>query len=116
MAQQHCSPPKTNVPLVIDNGSLTIKAGYAGDQSPRLTVPTVVGRSGDKVYVGEEIKGKEGLTLEYPIVRGTIKNWDGMTEVKKFLMCTKNLNFTVDLEVCFEGVESEYCCQSYPFD
>lgn len=82
MAQQHCPPPKENVPVVIDNGSHTIKAGYAGDQAPRLVVPTVLARSGDKVYVGEEAKSKAAeLTLEYPIVGGAIKNWDGMTEV-----------------------------------
>ena len=30
--------------IVIDNGSFTIKAGFAGDDSPKTFFPTVVGR------------------------------------------------------------------------
>ena len=30
--------------IVIDNGSATMKAGFAGDDAPRTVFPTVVGR------------------------------------------------------------------------
>lgn len=74
-----CPPPKVNPPVVIDNGSYTIKAGYAGDRIPRLTIPTAIGREDGKVLVGDECKDKPNL--EYPIQRGVIKNWDAMIEV-----------------------------------
>ena len=76
-----CSPPKENPSVVIDNGSHTIKAGYAGDRAPRVTIPTVIARNGDKVLVGDEAKGQSDLSLQYPIVRGTITDWDAMIEV-----------------------------------
>ena len=30
--------------LVIDNGSHTFKAGFAGDDAPKILFPTIVGR------------------------------------------------------------------------
>ena len=49
-------------PVVIDNGSAMCKAGFSGDDAPRSSFPSLVGRSkygnimvgmNDKVYVGE---------------------------------------------------------------
>ena len=36
--------------IVIDNGSFTIKAGFAGDDSPKTFFPTVVGRPKPQVW------------------------------------------------------------------
>ena len=50
--------------IVIDNGSGTIKAGFAGDEQPKRCEPTIVGRhrnpsimlGGDQkeLYIGDE--------------------------------------------------------------
>lgn len=37
------------VPLVVDNGSFTIKAGFAGDSEPTSVIPTIVGKPKDQV-------------------------------------------------------------------
>jgi centractin len=34
----------TNQPIVIDNGSGVIKAGFAGEDSPSVYFPSIVGR------------------------------------------------------------------------
>eukprot|EP00924_Labyrinthula_sp_SR-Ha-C_P015235 augustus_masked-scaffold_9-processed-gene-12.7-mRNA-1 protein AED:0.33 eAED:0.33 QI:0/-1/0/1/-1/1/1/0/378 len=78
--------------LVIDNGSGRIKAGFAGDDKPRINFPTVVGRPkipGIMVgmeqrdcFVGDEAYSKRGvLKLKYPVEHGIINNWDDMEKV-----------------------------------
>ena len=57
--------------VVIDNGSNTIKAGFAGDDAPRSVFSTVVGRprvpgivvgmDQQHVFMGEEAKTKKDI-------------------------------------------------------
>jgi actin len=57
--------------VVIDNGSGTLKAGFAGDDAPRAVFSTVVGRpkvpgimvglDDKEVYVGGEAQQKRGV-------------------------------------------------------
>ena len=42
-------PRSDSLPLVIDNGSGLVKAGFAGDESPRVVFPSIVGRVRHKV-------------------------------------------------------------------
>eukprot|EP01133_Synstelium_polycarpum_P015085 gene15085-17859_t len=68
----------SGTPVVINNGSDTIKAGFAGEVTPRVVIPAVVGRPkalihlGLKdIYIGQEaLDKKKLLNLTYPIVKG----------------------------------------------
>jgi actin beta/gamma 1 len=77
--------------VVIDNGSSTIKAGFAGEDAPRCQVPNVVGRSRHPGvsgvmmgletdnFVGEKAVEHRGLLqLTEPVQRGNIVDWDAM--------------------------------------
>ena len=81
-------------PLVIDNGSGMCKAGFAGDDAPRLVFPSIVGRPRDagvmigmditdsNSFVGDDAQSMPSvLTLKYPIDRGIVTNWDDMEKI-----------------------------------
>jgi actin-related protein len=79
-------------PIVIDNGSGMVKAGFAGEDAPRAVFPAVVGRPrynavmagmGQKEsYVGDEALAKKGiLTIRYPIEHGVVTNWNDMEKI-----------------------------------
>ena len=77
--------------MVIDNGSGMCKAGLSGDDAPRSSFPSVVGRPkyenimvgmNKDSYVGEEAQAKKGvLKLSYPIEHGIVNNWDDMKKI-----------------------------------
>uniref|UniRef100_A0A914CIJ6 Actin n=1 Tax=Acrobeloides nanus TaxID=290746 RepID=A0A914CIJ6_9BILA len=76
------------VALVVDNGSGSCKAGFAGKDEPCAVFPSIVGRPRHQCvmikmrqesYIGSIAQAKRGiLTLKYPIEHGMIKNWDDM--------------------------------------
>jgi len=87
MADEQSTPA-----VVIDNGSGMCKAGIAGDDAPRATFPSIVGRpkmpgimvgmDSKDCYVGEEAQAKRGvLALKYPIEHGIVTNWDDMEKI-----------------------------------
>ncbi|XP_042496524.1 actin, clone 302-like [Macadamia integrifolia] len=77
-----------NPPIILDSGSGTIKAGFAGEEAPRTVFPTFVGGlkydgplfeidQRKKNYIGDDAKINRGIcTLRYPIENGIITNWD----------------------------------------
>ncbi|CAL9236567.1 unnamed protein product [Arabidopsis halleri] len=80
------------VPIVCDNGTGMVKAGFAGDDAPRAVFPSVVGRPRHKgvmvgmdekdSFVGDEAQARRGiLTLKYPIEHGVVSNWDDMEKI-----------------------------------
>ena len=79
-------------PVVIDNGSCMVKAGFSGEDVPRAIFPSIVGRPrnqgvmvgmGQKdAYVGDEAQAKrDTLTLRYPIDHGIVTSWDDMEKL-----------------------------------
>ncbi len=89
------------VTVVVDNGSGLCKAGFAGEDVPRVLLPTVIGypRKGKKhgtlgrfvrklktskkdYYVGNEAQLKRNiLDLEWPIEHGLVTNFDDMEKI-----------------------------------
>lgn len=81
--------------IVLDNGSGLSKAGFAGDEAPRVVFPSTVGRprlSGGLLqerglqdsYVGDEGQSRRGvLALSNPIERGIVTNWDDMEKASE---------------------------------
>merc|ERR1712184_106413 len=78
--------------VVIDNGSGMVKAGFAGEETPRAVFPAIVGRpkhasamqgvTQKDCYIGEEANQKRGiLELNYPIAAGIVESWDDMEKV-----------------------------------
>eukprot|EP00455_Lapot_gusevi_P039308 TRINITY_DN4405_c0_g4_i1.p1 TRINITY_DN4405_c0_g4~~TRINITY_DN4405_c0_g4_i1.p1 ORF type:complete len:403 (+),score=66.51 TRINITY_DN4405_c0_g4_i1:101-1210(+) len=72
--------------VVIDAGSNMCKAGFGGDDAPRVVLPTLVLRprkgmmwGSQQAYVGDEYQGRRSkANLKRPIENGVITNWDDM--------------------------------------
>lgn len=82
----------SNQPVVIDNGSGVLKAGFAGSETPKLVCPAFVGRpkhlkvmaggaEGD-IFVGEKANELRGLLrLNYPTSHGIVHDWKDMQHI-----------------------------------
>lgn len=91
-----------NQPVVIDNGSGAIKAGFAGGQVPKCMFPNLVGRpkhvkvmaggiEGD-VFIGKKAEDHRGLlTLKYPMEHGIITDWNEMEMIWRFIYSKEQL-------------------------
>ncbi|KAI9217389.1 actin-2, partial [Blastocladiella britannica] len=86
----------TNQPVVIDNGSGVIKAGFAGDDRPKSYFPSCVGRpkhlrimagavEGD-TFIGRKAQELRGLLrINYPMEHGVITDWEDMERIWEYL-------------------------------
>ena len=91
-------------PIVVDNGSGTCKAGFAGDDAPRVILPSIVVspkhrgavvgiRSENDCFVGDDaetqrrrcvLQKRYHIEFGHPIENGIVTNWEAMEEVDKF--------------------------------
>ncbi len=104
-----------NAPIVLDNGSGTIRAGFAGDDLPKCYFPSFVGRpkhlrvlagalEGD-VFIGQRAQELRGLLkIRYPLEHGIVTNWDDMERIWQYVY-TEELK-TLSEEVCFHLTDS----------
>lgn len=79
-------------PIVMDNGTANIRAGFAGSSQPKVSVSTKVGRTKHQrvmpggaledqqlYFCGEKLDEHRGaFYLEYPMENGAVKGWDAM--------------------------------------
>ncbi|KAJ1964783.1 centractin- actin- protein of the dynactin complex, partial [Dimargaris xerosporica] len=82
----------TNQPVVIDNGSGVIKAGFAGEDKPKCFFSSCVGRpkhvrvlagaaEGD-YFIGRKADELRGLLkIHYPLEHGIVTDWDDMEKI-----------------------------------
>lgn len=85
-----------NTPIVIDNGSGTIRAGYAGEDLPKCYFPSFVGRpkhprvlagglEGD-TFIGNRAQELRGLLkIKYPLEHGVVTDWDDMERIWQYV-------------------------------
>uniref|UniRef100_A0A914WPE1 Uncharacterized protein n=3 Tax=Plectus sambesii TaxID=2011161 RepID=A0A914WPE1_9BILA len=85
-----------NQPVVIDNGSGVIKAGFAGEQAPKCRFPNYVGRpkhtrvmagalEGD-IFIGPKAEEYRGLlSIKYPMEHGVVNDWNDMERVWQYI-------------------------------
>lgn len=105
-----------NQPVVIDNGTATLKAGFAGTSKPKVVIGTKVGRtkhmrimpggaleteqtmsSSDplSMFVGKKLDEHRGsFFLEYPMDKGHVvdKGWDAMEALWEHIYSKPNIN------------------------
>jgi actin-related protein len=81
-----------NNSFVVDNGSDSVRIGYAGDKKPKKSIlnffgiPTTENKLDKKsLYIGtqmlEEVKDKKNLEINFPIKNGIIQNFEQMKTI-----------------------------------
>ncbi|XP_035697278.1 actin-42-like [Branchiostoma floridae] len=85
--------------VVLDCGTDSVKAGFAGEDTPRAVLPTVVGTPRHQnvfigadqqdCYIGDDAMSRRGiLSLRHPIVNRYVKDWDDWEKVIHHVMTT----------------------------
>ena len=94
-----------NQPVVIDNGSGTIKAGFAGDQVPKCFFPSYVGRAKHPrvmiqpgtldadFMIGPRAEEHRGLlTIKYAMEHGVVQDWNDMEKIWQYIYSKEQLS------------------------
>lgn len=90
----------TKPPIVIDNGSYSIKSGFAKEEEPYSVIPTMLGQTKEAnrlevldraaPYIGEEADGKKcELDITYPVKNSVITDFHSMEEIWSYIFGTK---------------------------
>ncbi|OQR71859.1 alpha-centractin-like [Tropilaelaps mercedesae] len=85
-----------NQPVVIDNGSGIIKAGFAGDHVPKCRFSNLIGRPKHKrvmagalegdLFIGPKAEEHRGLlTIRYPMEHGIVNDWNDMEKIWQYI-------------------------------
>lgn len=92
-----------NQPIVIDNGSGIIKAGFAGEDTPKFRFCNYIGfpkhvrvmaggLEGD-VFIGPKAEEHRGLlSIKYPMEHGIVRDWRSMEQVWHYLYSKEQLH------------------------
>ncbi|TKS85087.1 Beta-centractin Actin-related protein 1B [Collichthys lucidus] len=75
-----------NQPVVIDNGSGVIKAGFAGDQIPKYCFPNYLQANPSSRH---EHRGL--LSVRYPMEHGIVKDWNDMERIWQYVYSKEQL-------------------------
>ncbi|KAJ1850548.1 centractin- actin- protein of the dynactin complex [Coemansia sp. RSA 2703] len=86
----------TNQPVVIDNGSGVIKAGFAGDDQPKSFFSSSVGRPKHvrmmagavegEYFIGRQAEELRGLLkVRYPVEHGVVTDWEDMEKIWSYI-------------------------------
>uniref|UniRef100_A0A183BL88 Actin n=1 Tax=Globodera pallida TaxID=36090 RepID=A0A183BL88_GLOPA len=77
-----------NQPVVIDNGSGVVKAGFAGEQAPKCVFGNFVGRPKHVRVMAGALEGdvfieyRGLLSLKYPMEHGIVTDWNDMEKAE----------------------------------
>lgn len=93
--------------IIIDPGALHVRVGFVGEEGPRVTFPTVIGRPKvPGIMVGSEQRDylvgtqatqmSESFKLSYPIRHGGVEDWEDMEKILDHV-------FANELQVSPEG-------------
>lgn len=85
-----------NQPVVIDNGSGVIKAGFAGDQVPKCHFANYMGRPKHvrvmaggvegELFLGPKAEEHRGLlSIRYPMEHGIVNDWNDMERIWQYI-------------------------------
>eukprot|EP01091_Cochliopodium_minus_P011811 TRINITY_DN3444_c0_g1_i1.p1 TRINITY_DN3444_c0_g1~~TRINITY_DN3444_c0_g1_i1.p1 ORF type:complete len:572 (-),score=154.00 TRINITY_DN3444_c0_g1_i1:27-1742(-) len=92
MSEDSTDSEENQPAICIDTGTGSIKAGFAGDTLPKVTMQTLVGKTKAKFkkldpemrdfYFGNEVTNlEEKLIIKYPIEAGVVTDWDMMDKL-----------------------------------
>jgi centractin len=94
-----------NQPIVIDNGTGVLKAGFAGSDKPRVAFRSYIGRvkhqrvmpggalDGSDTFIGAKADEHRGaLLLSHPMEHGIVQNWSDMERIWAHVYAKENLN------------------------
>jgi centractin len=94
-----------NQPLVIDNGSGLMKAGFAGGETPLVVFPSCVGTTkhtrmmpggafeGGDTFVGAKVQHHRGLfRMQYAMEHGVVSDWGAMHRIWQHVYSKDMLN------------------------
>lgn len=94
----------TSLPVVIDNGTGVLKAGFAGEEKPRTVFRSCIGRvkhsrvmpggalEGADEFIGPKVDEHRGaLKISYPIENGVVRDWADMERIWQYMYTNLNV-------------------------